>query len=750
MCSAPSGHICLPLLSIAQQSDAGHHEWWLRCGDRAVSGRRFHDRVALLSHALTTRLHLQVGDVVVIASLNTDLMLEAILAAADAGAVVSPINWRWSAEELASAIATVQPSLIMVDDSCLGLIRKGAPQSPPRCALGSALSSCSTCTEDLITGAAAAPTLTPHPVPQRPRNARSAAHPSSSNIADNGVAAAPAGEARTSSGVPPAPHRRRGLQLLQPTSGAALLVFTSGTTGRPKAVTLSHASLHAQSLVKLATVGYSSTDTYLHMAPLFHIGGLSSAHAALMAGCRQVLLPRFTAASALSAMQQHQVTAFIAVPTMLQDMAAVAVAAAAAAPSAVANSPRSDHPHSPSTDNPPEPDVALRLISEHRALMGGVPDVYRDPEIYSQHTSGAAPTQRNSAPQSECRAEAESPLGVPSEPGSSSARAARGVVTSRQAAAQSVHPCVRRVLIGGGATSSTMLRDTAALFPNADLWSAYGMTEACSSITFKLLHQPGISLPSSTHSPSDKATAARYPGAVCVGKPAAGLQVAVMMSRTSTADNGKGFSGVTGSSCADVEVVGDVLTRGPHVLLGYWGDAAATEQVLSPDGWLCTGDLGFLDPFGSLWLMGRAKDMIKSGGENVFCPEVEAALSSHPAVAAAAVVGLQHSRLGEMVAALVVLRHGWHLAVVPEAGYRTSAGDRPGVLLTVSLAELQAHCRAQGLSSFKLPRFAADAGAALPLTSSGKVTKPQVKALLGVAYERSLGASAVGQGRSKL
>lgn len=77
--------------------------------------------------------------------------------------------------------------------------------------------------------------------------------------------------------------------MLHPPDGSALICFTSGTTGRPKGVVLSHANLHVQSLAKLARVGYCREDVYLHLAPLFHIGGLSSLMAVLMAGASQVL-----------------------------------------------------------------------------------------------------------------------------------------------------------------------------------------------------------------------------------------------------------------------------------------------------------------------------------------------------------------------------------------------------------------------------------------------------------------------------
>lgn len=140
--------------------------------------------------------------------------------------------------------------------------------------------------------------------------------------------------------------------------GAALLIFTSGTTADPKACALSHAALSAASAAKLATVGYEASDTYLHAAPLFHVGGLSSAHAVLwvrmlrcgvttppfprhapqqssnepptrrspltatQAGGSHVFLPKFTAAAAAEAIRRHGATALIAVPAMLADLAA--------------------------------------------------------------------------------------------------------------------------------------------------------------------------------------------------------------------------------------------------------------------------------------------------------------------------------------------------------------------------------------------------------------------------------------------
>ncbi|XP_050219730.1 2-succinylbenzoate--CoA ligase, chloroplastic/peroxisomal isoform X2 [Mercurialis annua] len=119
--------------------------------------------------------------------------------------------------------------------------------------------------------------------------------------------------------------RTDGLRLLQlnyswAPEGAVLICFTSGTTGRPKGVVISHSALIMQSLAKVAIVGYSEDDVYLHTAPLCHIGGLSSAMAMLMVGACHVLMPKFEASLALDAIEQHKVTSLITVPAMMGDL----------------------------------------------------------------------------------------------------------------------------------------------------------------------------------------------------------------------------------------------------------------------------------------------------------------------------------------------------------------------------------------------------------------------------------------------
>jgi acyl-activating enzyme 14 len=173
-----------------------------------------------------------------------------------------------------------------------------------------------------------------------------------------------------------------------------------------------------------------------------------------------------------------------------------------------------------------------------------------------------------------------------------------------------------------------------------------------------------------------------------------------------------------------------------------------------PGGWLRTGDLGWQDSSGCLWLLGRAKDMVKSGGENVYASEVEAVLLQHPGVAAAAVVGVPDARLGEKVAVLLVLQEGW--AWQQGQGQQQQGQDRvwqqrqqQGPQDTsscalpagsISAADLAEHCRAAGLSGYKVPRAVAVAPG-LPLNSSGKVVRSMARDMvmlqLGMAPVRS-------------
>jgi malonyl-CoA/methylmalonyl-CoA synthetase len=157
---------------------------------------------------------------------------------------------------------------------------------------------------------------------------------------------------------------------------------------------------------------------------------------------------------------------------------------------------------------------------------------------------------------------------------------------------------------------------------------------------------------------------------------------------------------------ADGDEAGEILVRGPQVFGGYWNRPEATEEALTPDGWFRTGDLGRLDPDdGSLEITGRSKELIISGGLNVYPREVEVVLEEHASVAQAVVAGVPSQRWGEEVVAFVV----------PD-------GD-------VDADELIAHC-SERLSTFKCPKRVV-ALRELPVNRMGKVRREELARLAG-------------------
>jgi acyl-activating enzyme 14 len=217
--------------------------------------------------------------------------LEALLAVSAAGCIAAPLNWRWGAAEAAHAAGLVGASGIIADSACAALAAEVAAACP-RC---SSLVLLGTCSES--------------------------AAPSS------GALSAPPGVRAVFAEALIAEHTAAARHSLVPRwapDDAALAVFTSGTTGRPRAALLSHGAMHFQCQTKLRCCGYARGDVYLHAAPLFHVGGLCSALAMLLAGAAHVFLPRFSAPAALAAIEQYAVTSFIAVPTTAADLVAAA------------------------------------------------------------------------------------------------------------------------------------------------------------------------------------------------------------------------------------------------------------------------------------------------------------------------------------------------------------------------------------------------------------------------------------------
>jgi len=181
---------------------------------------------------------------------------------------------------------------------------------------------------------------------------------------------------------------------------------------------------------------------------------------------------------------------------------------------------------------------------------------------------------------------------------------------------------------------------------------------------------------------------------------------------TGSGDDVQGRPGCVGRPLSTVEIrlsnaeasgIGEIMARTPTATCGYLGDPSRLDDA---DGWIATGDLGRFDEDGRLYIVGRSKDMIIRGGENVASVHVERCLRTHPAVAEVAVVGLPHADLGEEVAAAVVIRTG------------ASATEE----------ELRVHAASQ-LARFEVPSRWWLRHEPLPTNATGKVLKREVTAV---------------------
>jgi len=226
---------------------------------------------------------------------------------------------------------------------------------------------------------------------------------------------------------------------------------------------------------------------------------------------------------------------------------------------------------------------------------------------------------------------------------------------------------------GSAPAALELLHRTHAAFPAADLLHIYGATETSPIVTLLPGEQDLLD----------------GPRAMSCGQPAVGVEV-----RTLDASSGR--------VCAPGEV-GEVQVRGENVTPGYWNKPAETREALH-DGWYSSGDLGRLDEEGYLFLVDRSKDMLVTGGENVYSAEVEDALYRHPAVAEAAVIAIPHERWGEAVHAVVTVARG----------------------AQVTAEDLVAHC--QGLiAGYKVPKSFDLRSEPLPRTAVGKILKRDLR-----------------------
>jgi fatty-acyl-CoA synthase len=354
----------------------------------------------------------------------------------------------------------------------------------------------------------------------------------------------------------------------------AHLYYTSGTTGRPKGVMLTHKNVCLHALGTIAELKLVDSDIWGHIAPMFHLADAWATFAFTWIGARHVMVGQFEAESVMATIERQHITLSNLIPTMLNLMI--------------------KHPRVPNFDF-----SSLRVI-----LSGGAPI----------------------APQ-----------------------------------------VVRSVMDSFG----------------CDYIQTYGMTETSPYLTFSILKQHLLDLP-----PEDQL---RYKSKT--GRPFIGVDLKVVDE--------------TGTPVTpDDRQVGEIWVRGDTVTPGYWNRPVETEQAFT-DGWLRTGDLAVVDSEGYVNIVDRKKDMIVTGGENVYSTEVENVLYMHPKVLEAAVFGIPDEQWGEAVTAAVVLKEN------------ETATDR----------EIIEFCK-KYQASYKAPKSIIFLDE-LPKTGSGKITKKILRETYG-------------------
>jgi acyl-CoA synthetase (AMP-forming)/AMP-acid ligase II len=231
---------------------------------------------------------------------------------------------------------------------------------------------------------------------------------------------------------------------------------------------------------------------------------------------------------------------------------------------------------------------------------------------------------------------------------------------------------LQSILYGASPMPAASLEQCMALWPKLGMVQAYGQTELApvvSSMSAQDHREGGEKLKSA-------------------GRPTAVSDVRLV--------DEKGNDCPQGTS-------GEIVVRGPHAMMGYWNKPEETAKALQ-DGWVFTGDAGIFDAEGYLYIVDRVKDMVVTGGENVFTTEVENAVISHEAVLDVAVIGIPDEEWGEAVHAIVIL----HLS------------------LSVTEIELIAHCREQ-IAGYKLPKSVSFREEPMPLSGAGKVMKTELR-----------------------
>ncbi|MFQ5650102.1 MAG: long-chain fatty acid--CoA ligase [bacterium] len=470
---------------------------------REISYRDWSERANRAAHGFA-RLGVKAGDRVGLLMMNSPELLESFFGLAQIGAIVVPLNWRLAAAELAYIINDAGISVLVYGQEfgeAVDSVREDIP-AKTFVSLGSKVANGDQAYEAMLTGQA--------------------------------------------SGEP---------EVDGADNDPLVIMYTSGTTGRPKGAVLTHNNLFYDSCTVSVSMDWRMGDRVLVALPLFHIGALIYTLIDVHIGATTVLKQTFDPTDFLQTIERHRVDAFLSVPAMLNFMVQV--------------------------------------------------PAYKDADLSSVRVALAG----------------TAPVPVPLI----QAWGERGIAIQQ----------------------------------------VYGLTEAAG----------GVAVLDSEHA---------LPKAGSTGQPMFHTDIRIVD------DNGEGVPAGT---------IGEVLIRGPHVMREYWNNPEATAQTIK-NGWLFTGDLGRLDDQGYLYIVERKKDMIISGGENIYPAEIENVLAGMTQVAEAAVIGVPDPQWGEAVCVVARLKESE----------------------TLDLKEVAEYCTGK-LGKYKIPKKLVLTEEPLPRTAAGKVLK---------------------------
>jgi len=435
------------------------------------------ERVNRLAHALT-EAGVGKGDRVGMLSVNCSQYIEAYFAAAKTGAIFVPLNFRAKADELAYMINTSEAKVLFVGERYLDMVRDMKPQL--------------TGLENCISIDAPYEGMLNY----EEQISSGSEEEFFSEIEDEDV---------------------------------TILMFTSGTTGRPKGVPLTHDSFSTYILDNVDPADPEIEEKNIVTVPMYHVAGIQGILAAVYGGRTLILMRQFEVKEWMEMVQQEKAHRVMLVPTM------------------------------------------LKQVIDHDDFAGF--------DLSS----------------------------------------------------------LQIITYGAAAMPFEVIKKAIAAFPDVSFINAFGQTETGSTITTLGPEDHDIN---GTEEEKDKKLKRLSSS---IGRPLPDVEIKIIDEQGNSVPS---------------NVVGEIVAQGPRIMSGYWQDEEKTAKAFTPDGWLRTSDMGYMDEDGYIYLAGRADDLIIRGGENISPREVEDVIISHPKVEEAAVIGIPDEEWGQEPRAIVVLKGG--------------------------------------------------------------------------------------------